>query len=110
MRIEKTIPATPPASQIQATRASADAQPNQPVPPVRKSDHVRISDAGQAMAEATSPVKQDFDAPLTPAQITGIRQRLASGAYDSPQFLDATARRILASGDLNALRAFEPEE
>ena len=40
---------------------------------------------------------------LTPARTAEIRQRVRSGAYDSPKVAHHVARRLLRSGDLGSL-------
>lgn len=96
------------ADQVQAARAAAATQPEKPVSPVRRTDSVRLSSAGRAMAERTQPARRDPGTELTPDQITEIRQRIVSGAYDSLEIVEAVARRILAEGDLAGHRPDEP--
>ena len=100
MRIEKSTQASQVSSTQAARSAAGSSQPEKPVTAVRRADSVKISDAGRALAQATEPVVRDADAELTAEQIAEIRTRIASGAYDSLEVVDAVARRILASGDL----------
>ena len=51
-------------------------------------DQVEISEAGRSLAREASP------------DLAEIRARVESGYYDTPAAAEATARRILASGDL----------
>lgn len=37
---------------------------------------------------------------ISPRRVDEIRRRLRSGAYDTPQMLDALARRLVDSGEL----------
>lgn len=37
---------------------------------------------------------------VSPRQVDEIKRRLRSGAYDTPQMLDALARRLIDSGEL----------
>lgn len=101
MKITKSHAASA-ADQVQAARAAAPTQPDKPVSAVRRTDSVRISSAGRALAEQTQPVRQDPDADLTTEQISEIRQRILAGAYDSLEVVEEVARRILASGELGS--------
>ena len=103
MKVNHPTAGAIPAHPTQIARASGTSEPAQPVTPVRRSDSVRISQEGRALAQAVEPLARDPDAELTPEQIAELRRRVYTGAYDSATVVDAVARRILSGGDLETL-------
>lgn len=97
MRIESNRPPTP----ASGTEATAPSAAGEAVQPVRRTDSVRISAAGRALAEATMPVRTNPEQPLSADDVARLRARVGAGAYDQPGVADAIARRIVAAGDLH---------
>lgn len=60
-------------------------------------DRVEISSEGRARAAEAAPPEGS----LPPERLTEIRRRIAEGVYDSDAVLEAVARRIIQSGDLD---------
>ncbi len=65
----------------------------------RRGDSVGISEEGLALAERARSIEQS----LSPERLEQIESRIASGYYDDPSVAHETARRLLASGDLEGL-------
>jgi anti-sigma28 factor (negative regulator of flagellin synthesis) len=77
---------------------SASSKPNvESVPPVTRTDRVRISEAGRALAAQAA---EGAEGTLSPERLAQLRQRVQDGTYNSPAVADRIARRILESGDL----------
>ena len=65
----------------------------------RRGDSVGISEEGLALAERARSIEQG----LSPERLQQIESRIANGHYDDPSVAHETARRLLASGDLEGL-------
>jgi negative regulator of flagellin synthesis FlgM len=68
----------------------------QPTSETERSDRVQISDAGKALAA------KQANSTLTPERIVEVRQKIDSGAYNTPEMAEEVAKQILKSGDLAA--------
>jgi anti-sigma28 factor (negative regulator of flagellin synthesis) len=91
-QIRPEVTSTAPAAKVEKTGvAPAHVGP----PAAAKSDAVRISDAGRALA-----ARGDKDAGLTSERTAQIRQRVLDGGYNSLAVIDDVARRISGTGDL----------
>jgi len=97
-------PSTVPAASASAVTPGATKPGDQPAsrrPAAPRSDSVKISDAGRALARQ---VEGTFaDAPggeLTADRIAEVRQRIRDGAYGSAEVIDEVARRMLERGDI----------
>jgi hypothetical protein len=75
-----------------------DADPETPALPLRVSREAdeAPSESGQANPETGASPREELDAD----HIATIRERYASGAYDSVHILTEVARRLLAEGDV----------
>lgn len=60
-----------------------------------RSDSVQISAAGRALAEANGEN-------LSPERLQELRELVVGGKYDRPEVIAEVARRMSASGDLQA--------
>jgi hypothetical protein len=100
MRIQGPTPATPPINKTADASGAPGAELR--VPAINRTDAVRISEAGRALAEAALPVRPDPSLPLTSDQLERIRDRIRDGSYDTMAVISAVTSRILASGDLSA--------
>ena len=57
-------------------------------------------DRGRDGSRAHSRTHWSAARAVSPRQVDDIKRRLRSGAYDTPQMLDALARRLIDSGEL----------
>jgi len=88
----------PTRSSQSADAAETDAIRSVPSTPssADRSDKVSISEAGRALAARKGGAdRASFD----PSRASQIRDRVLSGAYNTPEVVDALARRLLDSGD-----------
>lgn len=76
------------------TRKTDADQP--PAARARPTDTVEISEQARERALAAA----DEGAGLSPERLSEIRQRIADGAYDSPEVLDRVARAMIERGDV----------
>jgi len=94
-------PDTTRGSQPADSADNANIGPVAPTPSsTDRSDRVEISDAGRALAARGGDVDASSSAGLDPVRAARIRSRVLSGAYDTLEVVDATARRLLDTGDL----------
>ena len=80
------------ASEVEAVKQAA--------PPAEspRSDSVQISAAGRALAEGVQADGEN----LSPERIQELRELVVGGKYDRPEVIAEVARRMSASGDLQA--------
>lgn len=57
-------------------------------------------DRGRDGSRAHSRTHWSAARAVSPRQVDEIKRRLRSGVYDTPQMLDALARRLIDSGEL----------
>ncbi|HEV2179959.1 MAG TPA: hypothetical protein VGR59_06540 [Gemmatimonadaceae bacterium] len=60
----------------------------------------RSDDRGRDGSRAHSRTHWSAARAVSPRQVDEIKRRLRSGVYDTPQMLDALARRLIDSGEL----------
>jgi hypothetical protein len=79
--------------------ASMRAESEAVVPP--PSGPAPVADGSPVGREPADRVEQELcDMSLAATRIERIRERYARGVYDSPDVLEAVARRLLTSGDV----------
>lgn len=81
---------------VRPDRSAAGGSPVEEVQAVRPVDRIEISEQGRALAEEAG---LDVPRPYSPS-VKEVLQRIREGFYDSPAVAEATARNLLASGDL----------
>jgi anti-sigma28 factor (negative regulator of flagellin synthesis) len=69
------------------------------VRPTERMDRVEISDEARAMATQGGASQRPVST-LSAERLEEIRERIDSGAYDTPEMAEEVARRLLVSGDL----------
>jgi anti-sigma28 factor (negative regulator of flagellin synthesis) len=98
MKIDNKVSELLRTEHVAGTRG-ASTRPNvEPVAPVTRTDRVRISEAGRALAAAQEAAGAEGG--LSAERVAGLRQRVQDGTYNSPAVADRIARRLVESGDL----------
>jgi len=77
-------------------RAAKTDADHHPAAQARRADRVEISEEARERALAAA----DEGTGLSPERLTEIRQRIADGAYDTPEVLDHVARAMIERGDV----------
>jgi anti-sigma28 factor (negative regulator of flagellin synthesis) len=97
MKIDNKVSELLRTEQVAGTRGASTRPTVEPVAPVTRTDRVRISEAGRALAAQEAA---GAEGGLSAERVSELRQRVQDGTYNSPAVADRIARRLVESGDL----------